>query len=194
VFFDGTDMDYVDMPEVGASLDLHQIGTSTYPPWMAACSVLPYLYKDGSVYSASNYTALAQLLGSTFGGNGVTTFGVPDERGRSRIPVDLVNGRLTPGGSGVNGAVIGSVGGSEFTQQHNHVTIVTDPGHFHQYLLSFSKNQTVSPGGALANSDRIASNTDATTTGITVSTVNFGAGGSQNVQPSIISCFSYIKT
>ena len=78
VFFDGTSMDYVNMPDPGAAHDLH--GATALPPWMTACSVLPYLIKDGSTYSSSVYPQLAAQLGSTFGGNGITTFGVPDER------------------------------------------------------------------------------------------------------------------
>lgn len=40
---------------------------------------------DGAIYNASDYTALFTLLGNAFGGNGSTTFGVPDLRGR--VPI-----------------------------------------------------------------------------------------------------------
>jgi len=40
---------------------------------------------DGAVLPASQYTALTSLLGSTWGGDGVTTVGVPDARGRTLI-------------------------------------------------------------------------------------------------------------
>jgi hypothetical protein len=77
VFFDGTGMDFVSEPIPGTALDLH--GVTALPVWMRACTVQPYLVKDGSIYSATTYPALAAILGSTFGSNGVTTFGVPDE-------------------------------------------------------------------------------------------------------------------
>src|SRR5260221_2902228 len=141
VFFDGTDMDYVDMPEVGAALDLHQ-STGALPVWMTACSVRPYLIKDGSVFSNSSYTALAQFLGSTFGGNGITTFGVPDERARARIALDTLSlntgtyaGRLTVAGSNLNGTTMGAAGGSEFMQTHAHTATLVDPGHIHTAIL-----------------------------------------------------------
>lgn len=120
VFFDGTDMDYVDMPEVGSALDLHQSGT-TIPAWISVCTVQPYLLKDGTVYNISTYPQLGAALGSTFGGNGATTFGVPDDLSRIRVPVDTTasKGRITSAGSGINGTTMGAVGGAQ------NVTIAT---------------------------------------------------------------------
>src|ERR1700722_5561670 len=132
VFFDGTSMDYVNMPDPGAAHDLH--GATALPPWMTACSVLPYLIKDGSTYSSSVYPQLAAQLGSTFGGNGITTFGVPDERNRARIGLDTngpgtFSNRLTTAACGFNGQVMGAAGGDQNLASHVHTT--TDPGHSH---------------------------------------------------------------
>ncbi len=50
---------------------------------------------DGSMLSISDNEVLFQLLGTTYGGDGQTTFGVPDLRGR--VPVHQGAGRgLTP--------------------------------------------------------------------------------------------------
>ena len=118
VFYDGVHMDYVDMPDPGTALDLNT-NTTTLPPWMTACTVSPYLLKDGSTYSTATYPALAQLLGSTYGGNGVTTFGVPDERSRVRLGVDTVqaasgatSARITFAQAGFTGSLIGAAGGT----------------------------------------------------------------------------------
>jgi microcystin-dependent protein len=46
-----------------------------------------WLLCDGSIYSASAYPTLSVGLGSTYGGNGTTTFAVPNLKGR--IPVGL---------------------------------------------------------------------------------------------------------
>lgn len=46
-----------------------------------------YLKADGSVFNASQYQALFSLLGSTYGGDGRTTFALPDLRGRAVIGV-----------------------------------------------------------------------------------------------------------
>ena len=54
---------------------------------------------DGQLLSISQYTALFSLLGTTYGGNGTTTFGLPDLQGR--IAMGPGNGPgLTPRTSG----------------------------------------------------------------------------------------------
>jgi len=47
---------------------------------------------DGQILPISQYTAVFSLMGTTYGGDGRTTFGLPDLRGR--VP-------LHPGGNGV---------------------------------------------------------------------------------------------
>ncbi len=42
---------------------------------------------DGQLLPIANYTAVFSLLGTTFGGDGRTTFGLPDLRGRSIVGV-----------------------------------------------------------------------------------------------------------
>lgn len=190
VFFDGTDMDYVDMPDPGMAYDLH-INTTTLPPWMTACSVAPYLLKDGTVYTSSIYPALANLLGSTYGGNGITTFGVPDERARARIAIDTGStGRLT--GSGIIGTTFASAGGTSI------LTLLT------ANLPPYTPSGSVS--GTIAGSNSVGGITNQFTYGNgSVSALGFGAtflgtpqGGSStpftNVQPSIISFIPLIKT
>ncbi|MEA2715731.1 MAG: hypothetical protein QOI99_48 [Actinomycetota bacterium] len=60
---------------------------------------------NGQILPISQNTALFSLLGTTFGGNGQTTFALPDLRGR--VPMHTGQG---PGLSNVN---LGEVGGSE---------------------------------------------------------------------------------
>lgn len=79
-----------------------------------------WLACDGSVLNVSEYQALASLLGTTYGGDGSSTFGIPDLRGRVPVHQGAGNG-LTP-------RSIGQTGGSETialnTQQlpqHSHV-------------------------------------------------------------------------
>lgn len=57
---------------------------------------------DGSLLSIATYNALYSLLGTTWGGNGTTTFAVPDLRGR--VPVGQGQGAgLSPHTLGANG-------------------------------------------------------------------------------------------
>jgi microcystin-dependent protein len=60
---------------------------------------------NGQLLPIQDYQVLYTLLGTTFGGNGQTTFGVPDLRGRSPL------GQGT--GTGLPPAVLGQLAGTE---------------------------------------------------------------------------------
>jgi microcystin-dependent protein len=67
--------------------EIRMVGFNFAPNGWALC--------QGQLMSIPQYSALFSLLGTTFGGNGSTTFGLPDFRGRS--PVGMGNGPgLTP--------------------------------------------------------------------------------------------------
>lgn len=132
IYNDGTDAKYVDMGRVGQFLDLC---VATTPAWITACTVPPYLPCVGTAtYTSSVFPALAAMLGSTFGGNGVTTFGVPDLANRIRIPIDTAGaGRITFAGSAITGTLLGAVGGAQNQSTVvAHAHSVTDAGHIHQ--------------------------------------------------------------
>lgn len=194
VFFDGTDMDYVDMPDVGSAYDLHT-NTTTLPPWMTVCTKAPYLLKDGTIYSTASYTALAQLLGSTYGGNGVTTFGVPDESNRFRMAVATAGvSRVTFPIAGVTGSLLGGAGGDQRLQSHTHSNSLTDPGHSH--FVNFAVGAA---GGSPFGNAAVAGLTNqpsvvSSTTGITLTNANVGTGSSQNMPPFIVDFIALIKT
>ncbi len=200
LFNDGTNIDFVDTMPVGAAFDLH--GATALPAWMTACTVSPYLIKDGTVYNTATYPALGAMLGSTFGGNGSSTFGVPDERARARIAYDNDStGRLTTGVSGVNGGTMGSSGGNQNMQQHLHTLSVsiTDPGHIHPQMNPNFKPASGAGGGTGGTQEVLTSGswpTASATTSITASgtAANTGSGSSQNVQPCIVSFLPLVKT
>lgn len=54
-----------------------------------ACNFAPrnWAFCDGQFVSIASNTALFSLIGATFGGNGYTTFGLPDFRGRVAVGV-----------------------------------------------------------------------------------------------------------
>ena len=60
---------------------------------------------QGQLLSISENEALFQLIGTTFGGNGQTTFGLPDLRGRAALGVGQ--------GPGLGSYVLGELDGSE---------------------------------------------------------------------------------
>ncbi len=51
-----------------------------------------YLFCDGQLLQAGNHPALFQLLGNTYGGNGKTTFALPDLRGRLDVGTGQISG------------------------------------------------------------------------------------------------------
>lgn len=105
-----------------------------------------YLLCFGQTVSRTTYAALNTILsaaGYPYGsGDGSTTFGIPDLRGRVGVGKDDMGGtpagRMTNGGAGIVGTTLGSGGGVEtFTltatqiPSHTHTATVTDPGHNH---------------------------------------------------------------
>lgn len=66
---------------------------------MFAGTTIPeyWLLCDGSLLNPSNYMPLFSLIGTTYGGNGTTTFGLPDLRGRVMVGQGTgTNPALTP--------------------------------------------------------------------------------------------------
>ena len=53
--------------------------------WPVATPPTGFLVCDGSTKVIATYPALAAVLGMTFGGDGITTFGLPDFRGRAPV-------------------------------------------------------------------------------------------------------------
>ena len=79
---------------------------------------------NGQLLPISEYEVLYTLIGTTFGGNGQTTFAVPDLRGRSPM------GQGT--GPGLPAAVLGQAAGSES------VTLLSTQIPTHPHLLMAS--------------------------------------------------------
>jgi len=64
-----------------------------------------YALCNGATLAISTNTALYSLIGTTFGGNGTTTFNLPDLRGRSSVGQGL--------GPGLSNYLMGQAGGVE---------------------------------------------------------------------------------
>ena len=81
-----------------------------------------FAFCDGRLLPISEYSALFALIGTTYGGNGQTTFALPDLRGR--IPINQ------GAGPGLSTYVIGQSFGSESVTlnpnqmpAHNHIAL-----------------------------------------------------------------------
>ncbi len=87
-----------------------------------------WLLCQGQILSIASNTALFALLGTNYGGNGQTTFALPDLRGR----VIIGQGQ----GPGLSDYVIGEVGGSET------VTLLSSQMPMHTHTLAASSGGT----------------------------------------------------
>jgi len=158
--------------------EIRMVGFNFAPRGWALC--------DGQLLPIAQNQALFALLGVTYGGNGTTTFGLPDLRGR--VPVHQGDGPAT------SPYVIGQSGGTET------VTLLTTqiPAHTHA-LAGFNGTPTTSnPSGAFIASaqttDGNAVNSFAPSANAVLSPASVGAsGGSQphnNIQPYL--CVNFI--
>lgn len=192
IFSNGTDVEFVNMPDVGSYWDY---AGATVPAWITACSVLPWLVCDGSTPLIATYPQLAVILGQSFGGNGISTFGLPDLRSRSRLMLDTNQGgfanRVTAAVSGINGQALAAAGGDQAMQQHTHG--VTDPGHTNPTTASNGAGST-NPAVYLfsGNGSVFASQTGSALTGISIN--NAGTGAGQNMPPALVSGLTFMKT
>jgi microcystin-dependent protein len=133
-----------------------------------------YAFCNGQILSIAQNTALFSLLGTTFGGNGQTTFALPNMQ--SRVPVHWGQG------PGLPNRTLGEQGGEE-----NHTLINSEmPAHNHLVNATNATATAVTPGGNLvAVSSKAYMSTNVGNTVLNASTVS-AAGGNQphmNMQP-----------
>lgn len=94
----------------------------------------------GQLMPISQNTALFALLGTTYGGNGQTTFGLPDLRGRTPIG--------TGQGPGLQNIILGEMAGT------NNVTLLSSNMPIHTHTASLS-NLASTPQAATVTGDAI---------------------------------------
>jgi microcystin-dependent protein len=139
-----------------------------------------WAFCQGQILSIAQNTALFSLLGTTFGGNGQTTFALPDLRGR--VPVG------TGQGPGLPRVDLGQVAG-----EPTHTLIITEmPAHNHSAQAAGNSNagNSTNPSGntwaSSTNRDNVYVNA-APNGPMASNTVTVGiSGGSQphnNMQP-----------
>jgi len=88
------------------------------PKYWASC--------NGQLLSIASNSALFSLLGTTFGGNGVQTFGLPNMQGRTAVG----SGNASSGSSYVLGQMSGTNTVTLLSSnlpQHNHPTTIANP-------------------------------------------------------------------
>ena len=107
----------------------------------------------GQLLSISQNSALFSLLGTTFGGDGVNTFALPDLRGRSLVGQGQ--------GIGLTNIEMGQISGTENTS----LLITNMPGHTHALANGQAIVTTVASsisGGTITNESDNGNNSFAT--------------------------------
>ena len=136
-----------------------------------------WMFCEGQLLPISENETLFQLIGTTYGGDGQSTFGLPDLRGR--IPIHQGNGfSLAEGG-----------GAEEITLTVNQI-----PAHSHPLLASTGPGNLNSPGGNITAESAAVKIyfADQATANMSANAVG-PVGGSQphtNFQPYL--CINYI--
>jgi microcystin-dependent protein len=109
-------------------------------PYVGEIIVVPYSFcplgfveANGGLLPISEYETLFTLYGTTFGGDGQSTFGLPDQRGREPTHAGVFGGTTR---------VLGQTGGAEsFT-----LTVSNLPAHTHQVQATNATADKAGPG------------------------------------------------
>lgn len=127
-----------------------------------------WAFCHGQLLPIADNDALFQLIGTTYGGDGQTTFALPDLRGR--VPVHMGTG------PGLSTRVLGQVGGQET------VTLTTNqiPSHGHAPTASTQRGTQTSPANGVWAGSATAALYSSATPGVAMNPAAVGvAGGSQ---------------
>ncbi|WP_215410273.1 tail fiber protein [Janthinobacterium sp. JC611] len=158
--------------------EIRQFAFSRVPNGWFAC--------DGSLKSIADYQVLFVLLGTTYGGDGQNTFGLPDLRGQ----LPLHQGQ----GTGLTNRVIGAYGGSETVT----LTTATIPQHTHTYYATNTTADVATPGptlalGAATGGDNMYATSAAGSVPLVLSTAACGSAGGnlphENCMPTMAVSF-----
>jgi microcystin-dependent protein len=147
-----------------------------------------WAFCDGSLQSVSEQQALFALIGTIYGGNGVTNFALPDLR--SRVPVSM--GTAVPSGTTY---AVGQVGGAETVT----LTAATLPAHSHTFNATSTVAKATTPSATtfLGTVSDVTEGTRAlyippsstlTATPLDATAVQTGGGSNQahpNIMPSM---------
>lgn len=116
-------------------------------PFIGMIILVPYNFAprgwafcNGQLLSIAQNTALFSLLGTTYGGNGQTTFALPDLRGR--VPVSSGQG------PGLSSFVLGELGGTEA------VTLLTTQMPAHTHTMGLGTLAATANGANAAGNSR----------------------------------------
>ena len=133
-----------------------------------------WAFCEGQLLAISSNSALFSIVGTIYGGDGRSTFALPDLRGRTAIQ----HGN----GPGLSSRSLGQRGGTE-TNTH---TIQNLPSHNHGVSMPVNTSESGEPTGVLGNGANYA---EEATPGANYPGVTVGMSGAQhsvnNLQPTL---------
>jgi microcystin-dependent protein len=136
-----------------------------------------WLMCNGALQPIQNYDVLFSLIGTTYGGDGQSTFAVPNLQ--SRVPIHQGNG---PGGA----VQLGQIGGAEQVT----ITQATMPAHSHPAIASTALANAPTPGAntlpgntALATITPYGTDNPQTSLGTASTNTAYTSGAHNNIQP-----------
>ncbi|HEY6324185.1 MAG TPA: tail fiber protein [Thermoanaerobaculia bacterium] len=139
-----------------------------------------WMFCEGQLLPISEYETLFNLIGTTYGGDGQSTFGLPDLRGR--LPIHQGNG-----------FTLAETGGVETVT----LTVSQIPAHSHPYLATTNPDNAASPAnslaGQLSSGGLVKLYSGVAPTAVMAPTAITSTGGSQphdNFQPYL--CIDFI--
>ncbi|HEY3837799.1 MAG TPA: tail fiber protein [Bryobacteraceae bacterium] len=134
-----------------------------------------WMFCEGQLLPISEYETLFNLIGTTYGGDGQSTFGLPDLRGR--LPLDMGDG-----------FTIAQTGGAETVT----LTTAQIPSHAHTVVASNSNATGAIPSGAYVASGPVMYKVGTSDSTMSANTIG-PSGGSRphsNFQPYL--CVDFI--
>ena len=128
-----------------------------------------WAFCDGAIMSIRSNTALFSILGTTYGGDGISTFALPDLRDRSAVGVGQ--------GAGLTNRVLGE----SYGQENNKMLLTNMPMHTHAVTatVGIGANSEVSQQAATPVGNYLCASADS----IYATSTN-GAMGSSTVTPA----------
>jgi microcystin-dependent protein len=145
--------------------EIRMVGFTFAPRGWAFC--------NGQIMSLAQNQALFSLLGTTYGGDGITTFALPDLRGR--VPIHCGNST----GPGLSSYNSGQLGGTE------NVTLLPTqlPAHSHPVNAVAAGGNSASPSGNLPAIESTGTSLDYSTAGASATMSSAMIGNNSGGQP-----------
>ncbi|MBI4868126.1 MAG: tail fiber protein [Candidatus Wallbacteria bacterium] len=121
-------------------------------PFIGEIRIFPYTYApygwllcDGTIYQAAQFQALFTIIGRTFGGDGRTTFAVPNFKpgGVNSVPMGAGHG------PGLTSRQLGQAGGSNQVP----IAVTQMPTHTHQVSAASVDGELSTPAGNFLSSE-----------------------------------------